>query len=96
MVACKTKVAIPVRRRGRNIKKAASLIAFAAFRPALAGAATAFHARLQRPAVEDRSRRHFLSAFGDSQRCAQVVGERFKDLGLDPSLRLLVDDMPGW
>jgi hypothetical protein len=70
--------------------------AFATFRPVVAGAATALHTGLWRPAVEDCSRRRFLPAFGDSQRCAQVVGERFKDLSFDPSPRLLVDDMPGW
>jgi len=69
---------------------------FAAFRPLVAaGAAAALHARLQRPAVEDCGRGRFLPAFGDSRRCAQVVGGRFKDLGFDPSLRLSVDDRPG-
>jgi hypothetical protein len=27
---------------------------------------------------------------------AQVVGGRFKDFSFDTSLRLLLDDMPGW
>jgi len=45
--------------------------------------------------IEDRSLRLFLPAFGYSQRCAQVMDERFKDLSFDPPLRLLVNDMPG-
>jgi hypothetical protein len=145
MVACKTKVAIPVQRLVRNIEKAASLhlaprrqheasfparefdnlkldlrlfgrigcrhaqseetpqgvtrrmglIAFAAFRRDAAGAATGLNTRLQCRAIEDRRRQRFLSAFGDSQHCAQVVIERFKDLGIDPALRLFVDDLLG-
>jgi transposase InsO family protein len=71
-------------------------IAFAAFRPVVAGAGTALYRRLQRPTIEDRGRRLFLPAFGDSQYGAQIVDERFKDFSFDPSLRLLVNDRPGW
>src|SRR5262245_34252707 len=80
----------------QGINRQMDFVALAAFRPVVAGAGAALDRRLQRPAVEDCSRRRFLATFGDSQHCAQVVCERFKDLRLDPSLRLFVDDMPRW
>jgi len=63
-------------------------VPFAAFRPIVAGAAAALHAGLRRSAVEDRGWRHFLPTFGDTQRRAQVVGERFKHLNFDRSARV--------
>jgi hypothetical protein len=73
-----------------------NFVAFAAFRPVVAGAIAALDRRLHRTTIEDRGRRLFLPAFGDSQRCAQVVDEWFKNFSFDSSLRLLVNDIPGW
>jgi len=73
-----------------------NFVTFAAFRLVLAGAGAALDRRLPCTTIEDRSRRLFLPAFGDSQHCAQVMDERFKDFSFDPSLRLLVNNIPGW
>jgi hypothetical protein len=84
------------KKMSKGVNRQMNFVAFAAFRPALAGAGAALDRRLHCTTIEDRSRRLFLPAFGDSQHCAQVMDERFKDLSFDPPLRLLVNDMPGW
>jgi len=69
----------------QSINRQMDFIAFAALRAVVAGTPAALDRRLQRPAIEDRGGRHFLPAFGDAQDGAEVVDERFKDFGFDPS-----------
>ena len=84
------------KKMSQGVNRQMDFVAFAAFRPIVAGSGATLDRQLQRPTIEDRSRRLFLSAFGDSQHFAQVVDERFKDFCFDPPLRLLINDMPGW
>src|SRR5262249_5554055 len=73
-----------------------NFIALAAFGAIVTGTSAALDRRLHRPAIEDCSRRHFLSAIGDPQDGPEVMGNRFKDLSFEPTLCLLVDDIPRW
>src|SRR5262245_10198954 len=73
-----------------------NFIALAAFGAIVTGAGAALDRRLQRSAIEDCSCRHFLSAIGDPQDSSEVMGNRFEDLSFEPTLCLLVDDIPGW
>src|SRR5215475_9397921 len=71
-----------------------NLIAFSAFRPIVASAPSALWSGLHRPAIKNRGSRHFLPTFGDPQHGAQIMDESLKNFCLEPSLRLLINNIP--
>lgn len=83
------------RQMPQRVNRQMPLAAATALRAIVAGAGAALGRGLQRPAVADGCRRLLRSALREAQDRAQIVGEALTGTGFEPSLGLLVDDVPG-
>jgi len=78
----------------QGIDRQMNLIAFSAPRPVVAGAPSALRSGLHRPAIKNRSGRQEMPTFGNPQHGAQIMDERFNNFCFEPSLRLLINNIP--
>src|SRR5215216_604875 len=71
-----------------------NLAAFSAFMTIIPGTLSTFRRRLHRSTIKNCGGWLFFFAFRQAEQRTQIMDDRFKHLGCNPTLRLLVDRLP--